>query len=222
MAGAEGRAVLTSAWTRIDQRLLEGVLIAVAIGAVAAGVLIGVHGATTDRLEARLHMDREGVGAMAGEAPMAVVDGTRYIFAASGVTLHVEDPTRWQRLLTAVPGVLVACVVAVVAMLLWQVARCAGRGHLFGRTSARLLLTAAIVVLVGGLAASLISAFARLSLARGAPTALGTPADAAGAGMSVALLPAVAMAAVVSMVLAILAQAFRQAARLREEVEGLV
>jgi len=214
--------VLTSAWTRIDQRLLEGVLIAVAIGAVAAGVLIGVHGATTDRLEARLNMTREEVGAMAGEAPMAEVDGTLYIFGASGATLHVEGPTRWQRLLSIVPGVLVACVVAVVAMLLWQVARCAGRGHLFGRTSARLLLTAAIVVLVGGVAVSLISAFARLSLARGAPAALGAPGEAAGAGMSVSLLPAIAMAAVVSMVLLILAQMFRQAARLREEVEGLV
>jgi hypothetical protein len=40
--------------------------------------------------------------------------------------------------------------------------------------------------------------------------------------MSVSHLPAVAMAAVVSMVLVILAQVFRQAARLREEVEGLV
>lgn len=191
-------------WSGWDQGLLEGLLVLVAIGAVVVAVLFGLDTATADHLEQPVDL-RENVATI----DPATVGG--YRLKVDSATLLIEDPDAGQRIAAMIPMVVTTLVVGIASTLLWMIARSIRKGDPFHRSNARRLMWAAVVVLVGGMGASVADVFVSVSFADAAE---GLPIDHAG---TLSLLPLP-----IGVVLAALSEIFRRGAVLRDDVEGLV
>ncbi len=133
--------------------------------------------------------------------------------ALGHVDATLADPTVGQRLLDLGPGVLLTALVVTGAWLVLRVLRDVAAGDPFRRRNVTRLRALAFVVAIG----LPVVWFARASVDLGLLTSLDTEAGVAGTVVAVPWAPVV-----VGMLVALVAEAFKLGAGLRDDVDGLV
>lgn len=129
----------------------------------------------------------------------------------------VDDPSWWLRLLDAAPGVLVGLIMAVAGFLVLVVVVDIQRGVPFEAKAGRRLRAAAVIVAVGVLVATALTAWADIE----AVQAVGRRDRGFGTHFLWALSPGTSWL-VVAALLAVFAHAFSEGTRLADDNEGLV
>ncbi len=188
----------------LDQLALEGLLLAVAAISLIVGFAAVLGALGGDSISATVSFK--------DDAPHLIERSGQARLDVANPTLTIEDPGTAGRILGAAPTLLGVATVGATAILLWRVVRSTRQGDPFHRANARRLTAAAVVVLVGGSASSLIDAVHSMDLASQAPEQFGL----AVAG-TFSFLPLA-----VGGVLAAMAGVFRRGTALRTEVEGLI
>lgn len=192
-------------WDRPSQIMLEGLLWAVMLVAVVLSTvtLIG------------LFTDREVVVSVAlTEQPLGAASGATLATTEGELTL--TGATTGQVLLVAAPLVLGTAVVTGAAYCLLLVVRSLRTGTPFHRRNARRLMTAALIVLFGGVVAGMADTFGTMALAMDGQERLGDGSPlVASAALPLAFVG-------IGLLLLCLAEFFRRGTQLAEDVEGLV
>lgn len=197
-------------WDRGDQLVTEVLLGVLCVASCVAAVAAAVRSATVDEFMVGVDLAERAT------APV-VPSAERFSLGASeSAALTVSSPTALERFAWAAPQVLAY---ALAAAVLWRLLRVFGSlrtGEPFTAGTARHLVVASLVLLVGGVVWALLSGWSQLELSSAAADAYGepSPVEVSGSLDLAFLLPA--------LVLTGLAEFFRRGTALRREVEGLV
>lgn len=193
-------------WTfdRYDSWALATLLALVSLAAVVAGVvapLVGWAGGHP------LHVP------YSGEVSVPALDAVNQPYSTARYDLKLNDPTTGQRLLALGPGVALATLTVACAVLVFAVMRDIVRGEPFQPRSVTRLRMLAGLVAVGLPVVWFVRATATGQLL--------SAVDLGGLPVATTVdIPVIPMLAGVT--IALLAEAFRAGARLRDDVEGLI
>ncbi|RZT15266.1 DUF2975 family protein [Kribbella sp. VKM Ac-2569] len=199
--------MLTSRWTRGDTNLLTVLLgLAFAVEAVIGVLIPALH--VVGLFTAQSSRD---VGVSGLETALAEAGGLK-LSAAESATLTVADPDLGQRILLDLPGLFDAVPILLGIYWLFLVARTLRAGDPFAPRNPRRVFGIAVLIAVGSLGDSVLTAFTNHLLVAGTPLEDHVPF-----ALQISFLP-LGIAAVV----AALAEAFRVGVRLRADTEGLV
>jgi hypothetical protein len=194
-------------WSRGDGRLLTVLLgLAFAVEALVGVLIPALHVAGLFAAESSRDVGVSGLGAALAEA------GGLKLSAAESATLTVADPSLGQRILLDLPGLFDAVPILLGIYWLFLVARTLRAGDPFAPQNPRRVFGISILIAVGSLGDSVLTAFTNHLLVAG--TSL---EDHVPFALHISFLP-LGIAAIV----AALAEAFRVGVRLRADTEGLV
>ncbi len=194
-------------WSRGDGRLLTSLLgLAFAIEAVVGLLIPALHVAGLFAAESSRDVGVSGLGTALAEA------GSLKLSAAESATLTVADPSLGQRILLDLPGLFDAVPILLGIYWLFLVARTLSAGDPFAPRNPKRLFGIGVLIVVGSLGDSLLTALTTHQLVAGTPLEAHVPF-----AFHFSFLP-LGIAAIV----AALAEAFRVGVRLRADTEGLV
>jgi hypothetical protein len=188
-------------WSRLDQLSLEGLL----------WVLPGV--AVLDVLRQLVLAARGDALVSTGRVPEELVPATEVVVDRRSGTVVVEDPSTAQYAWGLVPELLGVLLAVVAARLLLGLVRSLRTGDPFTVVNARRLTALGALVIVGGVCLSVVQGISH-------STVLAPLVPDEGAMMWEFDLPL--WPALVGLFIGFLAEVLNRAARLREDVEGLV
>ncbi|MEU4393377.1 DUF2975 domain-containing protein [Kribbella sp. NPDC023855] len=195
-------------WGRTDTVVLQGLLAGAFVLEAVIGLvvpLLGVAGLLD------MSSSRTVALADAGALGLPAADGVE-LSATGTATLAVADPGLGQRVLLELPGVFAAVLILLGIWLLFQVARTLSAGEPFASRNPLRLYGIAVLLGIGYVVGSLLTAVTTNLLVAGTPLEQHVPFSA-----DISLLPVA-----VAVLLAALAEAFRIGVRLREDTEGLI
>lgn len=192
-------------WDRPSQILLEGLLLAVMVLAVALNAvgLIGLF--TVGETSVPVRLDEQTL-ASASNASLVTSQGD----------LLLAEPTTGQLLLLGAPMVLGAAVVTGAAYSLYQVVRSLRTGVPFHRRNATRLIRAALIVLFGGAVIGLVDMLSTMALGMDGQELMGPGSPIVASGS----FPLTFIG--IGLLLLCLAEFFRRGTELHDDVEGLV
>ncbi len=147
-----------------------------------------------------------------GPVDLPQLDGTGLTATDAEFVILLPDPTVSQRLLSMLPGLLAAAVVLAVAWLLRRVLADVASGEPFRRANVRRLRIISLTIMVGWSLAGLAAAMVMIPILEAADMGE-LPLGATW------VLPVVPIG--IGMVLALMAEAFKIGAGLRDDVDGL-
>ncbi len=147
-----------------------------------------------------------------GPVDLPQLDGTGLTATDAEFVILLPDPTVSQRLLSMLPGLLAAAVVLAVAWLLRRVLADVASGEPFRRANVRRLRIISLTIMVGWSLAGLAAAMVMIPILEAADMGE-LPLGATW------VLPVVPIG--IGMVLALMAEAFKVGAGLRDDVDGL-
>lgn len=192
-------------WDRPSQIILEGLLLAVMLVAIALSAFTLVSLLTDREITVPVALEDQPLGAASG-ATLATTQGELTLTGAS----------TGQVLLVAAPLVLGAAVVTGAAYCLLLVVRSLRTGTPFHRRNARRLMTAALIVLFGGAVTGMVNTVGTMALAMDGQELLGDDSPLlASASLPLAFIG-------IGLLLLCLAEFFRRGTQLADDVEGLV
>jgi hypothetical protein len=187
------------------QEILEGLLALPIIGGVviaAGSVVTNVTGPMTS-----------DVGLREGAARLPPPEAGRITLAADQAIMTIGDPTAWQRLVVIAPTFVGGVVMAVVAWLLFKVARSFRRGDPFRPQNVRSMRAAAVIAAAGGMLAVFAYAVGHMEWS-GAADDAGLPVTV---GAVISFEPVL-----IGLAIGLVAEVFARAAVLSKELEGVV
>ncbi|USQ75408.1 DUF2975 domain-containing protein [Ornithinimicrobium cryptoxanthini] len=192
-------------WDRPSQIMLEGLLVAVMLLAIVFGAVTLITLFTDREVAVPVALTEQPLGSASG-ATLATTEGE----------LTLTEATTGQVLLVAAPLVLGTAVVTGAAYCLLLVVRSLRTGTPFHRRNARRLMTAALIVLFGGVVAGMADTVGTMALAMDGQELLGDGSPlVASASLPLAFVG-------IGLLLLCLAEFFRRGTQLAEDVEGLV
>ena len=180
--------------------------LAFAVEALVGVLIPAVHIAGLFAAESTRDVGVSGLGTVLAQA------GDLKLSAAGSATLTVADPSLGQRILLDLPGLFGAVPILLGIYWLFLVARTLSTGDPFAPQNPRRLFGISILIVVGSLGDSLLTALTTHQLVAGTPLEAHVPF-----AFHFSFLP-LGIAAVVGA----LAEAFRVGVRLRADTEGLV
>lgn len=192
-------------WDRSSQLILEGLLLAVILVAVAVNAVALISLVTDREIVVPVALIEQPLGAANGAA-LATTEGELTLTGAS----------TGQVLLAAAPLVLGTAVVTGAAYCLFLVVRSLRTGTPFHHRNARRLMAAALIVLVGGAVTGMAHVVGTMALSMDGQELLGD----GGPLVASASLPLAFIG--IGLLLLCLAEFFRRGTQLAEDVDGLV
>lgn len=192
-------------WDRPSQIALEGLLLAVMLVAVVLGAVALVSLFADREFTVPVALEEQQLGSASGASLTTAQGELTFSGASTG-----------QVLLTAAPLVLGTAVVTGAAYCLLLVVRSLRTGDPFHQRNARRLMTAALIVLVGGAVTGITDVIGTMALALDGQRLLGDDSPLlASASVPLAFIG-------IGLLLLCLAEFFRRGTQLADDVEGLV
>lgn len=199
------RTFRSTGWDRPSQVALEGLLLIV-MGVTTAVTVLGL----VDHFGNREVV----IPVTVTEQSLATASGARLVTTEG--TLRLTEASTAQLALAAAPTLLGAAFVVGASYCLFRVVRSLRAGVPFHASNARLLMVAALIVLVGGALTGGVGSFSTMALSMDGQGLLGDASPLVAAGT----VPLTFIG--VGLLLLCLAEFFRRGTVLAEDVEGLV